>query len=59
MQTLRQEAEGLQQQSASVLWAHAHMLDLCPKPTHTEPFLFTLLVLKNVMKSPGKKLVDC
>lgn len=39
--------------SLSTLSPCSHMLDLCPKPTHTEPFLFILLVLKNVTKSPG------
>lgn len=39
--------------SLSTLSPCPHVLDLCPKPTHTEPFLFTLLALKNMMKNPG------
>lgn len=50
------EARGRKTEAAislSALSPCSHVLDLLPKPTHTEPFLFTLLVLKNVTKSPG------
>lgn len=53
MQTLRQEADRQAENSLSTLSPCSHALDVCLKPTHTEPFLFILLVLKNVTKSPG------
>lgn len=51
--TLGQEAETGEANSLSALSPYSHTLDLCPKPTHTEPFLSTFLVLKNLTKSPG------
>lgn len=39
--------------SLSALSPCSHMLDLCAKPIHSKPFLSTLLVSKNLTKSPG------